>query len=156
MPYKALNYLTGQCNYGGRVTDNNDRLCLVTLLADFYNPDIHKDGHKLSVSGTYTVPPVGDYQSYLDFVKDLPLSAMPEVYGLHENADITKDQNETNNLLKCIITAESGGGGGGGGDRTSALTDLAKDILLKVPERYTCTFTVTTHEKEEKKNQKKI
>jgi len=136
VPYKALNYLTGHCNYGGRVTDNNDRLCLTTLLSNFYNPNVHDAGYKLSASGVYVVPPVGDWQSYVDFIKDLPLSAAPEVYGLHENADITKDQNETNALLSSILTAESGGGGGGGGDRTSALNDLSKDILNKVPERF--------------------
>ena len=39
-PFKALKHLTGQCNYGGRVTDDLDRRTLVTLLEDFYAPDI--------------------------------------------------------------------------------------------------------------------
>lgn len=40
IPFKALIYLTGQCYYGGKVTDDWDRRVLDELLKDFYTPNL--------------------------------------------------------------------------------------------------------------------
>lgn len=36
VPYETLKYLIGECNYGGRVTDGNDRTALQVLLEDYF------------------------------------------------------------------------------------------------------------------------
>ena len=53
---------------------------------------------RFSQSGTYYCPTHGPYETYLEYVRSLPLNPHPEVFGLHENADITKDQKETNEV----------------------------------------------------------
>ena len=92
--YEALKYLTGECNYGGRVTDDWDRRTLKTILAKFYCEDIiYKEPYYFDDdSDTYYAPPDGDYESYLEYIRSLPYVAHPRVFGMHDNVDITKDQ----------------------------------------------------------------
>jgi dynein heavy chain, axonemal len=39
IPFAGHTYLTGECNYGGRVTDDKDRRLLMSLLNLVYNQD---------------------------------------------------------------------------------------------------------------------
>ena len=51
LPWDALTYVTGHVNYGGRVTDDNDRKALMCILARYYTPDdsvVHNDAYKFS------------------------------------------------------------------------------------------------------------
>ncbi|XP_071052042.1 dynein axonemal heavy chain 3 isoform X2 [Onthophagus taurus] len=138
VPFEALTYLTGECNYGGRVTDDKDRRLLNSLLSMFYAPEviIEKD-YKFSESGTYFVPEDTSYEGCIKYIKTMPLIPQPEVYGLHENADITKDNQETLMLLHGILLTQpqiTSGGGGEGEDE--AVIELSKNINSKIPQQF--------------------
>ncbi|XP_028395151.1 dynein heavy chain 3, axonemal-like isoform X1 [Dendronephthya gigantea] len=136
-PLDALVYLFGECNYGGRVTDDKDRRLLLSLLSIFVCGDIiENDLHNFSQSGTYYCPSHGPYETYLEYVRSLPLNPHPEVFGLHENADITKDQKETNELFDCILLTLPRQSGGGGKSSGEIMEELAADILSKFPPRF--------------------
>uniref|UniRef100_G3NDR4 Dynein axonemal heavy chain 12 n=1 Tax=Gasterosteus aculeatus aculeatus TaxID=481459 RepID=G3NDR4_GASAC len=138
VPFEAITYLTGECNYGGRVTDDWDRRLLMTILADFYNQDIiEKPRFPFSPSGEYFAPPKSTYDDYVVFIKELPLSQHPEVFGMHENVDISKDLQQTKLLLDSLLLTQGGGAKGGassGSDR--ALFDIANDILDELPANF--------------------
>lgn len=53
--------MVAEANYGGRVTDDKDRRLIKVILSDFYSPDALNDEYRYSESGTYYVPPEGDY-----------------------------------------------------------------------------------------------
>ncbi|CAB3984933.1 dynein heavy chain 12, axonemal-like, partial [Paramuricea clavata] len=138
VPYKALTYLTGECNYGGRVTDDNDRRCLMSILADFFTSEIiHDAKYKFSQSGKYFAPPKGTYDSYVEFIKELPVTQTPEVFGMHDNVDIAKELQETRQLFNSVLLTQSQKSSGGGGKKgDEALLEIAKDILSKLPNNY--------------------
>lgn len=137
LPLPALSYLTGECNYGGRVTDDKDRRLLMSLLSIFYTEKIiHDEDYKLSPSGIYYAPTEGPYQTYIDYIRTLPLNPNPEVFGLHENADITKDNQETQQLFDSILLTLPRQTGGGGKSSGQVIEELAEDILSKLPKNY--------------------
>lgn len=98
--FDALRYLTGECNYGGRVTDDWDRRTLLTTLEKFYTPNLVDDEKYLfDDSGFYYSPAEKEYENYISFTKKLPSLTKPGIFGLHDNADIIKDQQETDSML---------------------------------------------------------
>lgn len=57
-----------------------------------------------------------------------------QVFGLHANADITKDQQETSLMLDSLLATQgSATTGSGGRSREEVLGEVAKDIDDKVP-----------------------
>lgn len=46
----------------------------------------------------YAIPLLPNRVNGLEVISAMPLTPRPEVFGLHENADITKNFNETNNV----------------------------------------------------------
>ncbi|XP_029912440.1 dynein heavy chain 12, axonemal [Myripristis murdjan] len=137
VPFEAITYLTGECNYGGRVTDDWDRRLLMTILADFYNKDIIKKfRYNFCPSGEYYAPPKSTYEDCIQFIKGLPIIQTPEVFGMHENVDISKDLQQTKLLFDSLLLTQGGAKGGGSSGGDSALYDIANDILVKLPDNF--------------------
>ena len=140
VPMEALNYCTGEANYGGRVTDDKDRRCLNAILRNFYNDAALQPGYLFQTSGpgaeAYAQPAAESYDEYMAAIRALPFSSTPEVFGLHANAAITKELKETRELFDAILLTQSrvGGGGGGGGD--DMLSQIANDIADKLPDDF--------------------
>ncbi|KAK6187847.1 hypothetical protein SNE40_005782 [Patella caerulea] len=143
LPLPAVTYLTGECNYGGRVTDDKDRRLLMSLLSIFYTEEIvTDDNYKFSPTGLYYAPKEGNYNSYIDYIRTLPMIQNPEVFGLHENADITKDNQETQTLFDSILLTLPRQSGGGGKSSGEVIQDLAADILSKLPQDFDVPFVM--------------
>jgi len=137
IPFEALKYMVAEANYGGRVTDPMDRRCINMILSDFYTSDALKDGYKYCESGKYFIPADGPISSYVEFIRnEMPQADVTEVFGLHENADITSAINETNALLGTALSLMPRKAGGAGKSQEEILNDIANNILQKLPKNF--------------------
>jgi dynein heavy chain, axonemal len=136
VPFAALAYLVGECNYGGRVTDDKDRRCIMNILDDFYTSSILHTDYKFSPSGIYFAPPPGPLSSVVEYVRNLPYNEGPEVFGLHDNANISCALSETNMLLDTALSLQPRSSGGSGKSWGETLEELASDIATKIPAEY--------------------
>uniref|UniRef100_A0A7S2LWX2 Uncharacterized protein n=1 Tax=Zooxanthella nutricula TaxID=1333877 RepID=A0A7S2LWX2_9DINO len=142
-PIAALNYLTGECNYGGRVTEAMDRRLLATLLKKYYCIEALQDDFELFNAGgdgpVYRPPPPGGHEAHLEHIASLPLVSPPGVFGFHENANLTKEMGETYNMMQeLLLTAASGGSSGGAGP-DEVVGDISRDVLARLPKAWNLT-----------------
>jgi dynein heavy chain len=61
---------------------------MISILEKYYCIENLNDDYFYSESEIYKAPPFGNAQSYKDYIKSLPLEDSPEVFGLHDNANI--------------------------------------------------------------------
>lgn len=112
-----LNYLGSEINYGGRVTDDKDVRLIKTILRQYIQEGIIRDGFKFSESGKYMSIPGTTQEDYLTYIRDLPFNPHPEAFGLHENAEITTNQTETRRVLESILSIQPRSSSSGGKTR---------------------------------------
>ncbi|KXS09529.1 hypothetical protein M427DRAFT_128896 [Gonapodya prolifera JEL478] len=142
IPWDALLYLTGEITFGGRVTDDWDRRTLRSILQRFYTPAILEDGHKFSPSGVYYAPGDGNIASYRSFIDKLPITEDPSIFGMHENANISFQVQESRRLVRTVLDVQPRiGVAGGGKSPEQIVTDLTSSILEEWPSPLVLEYT---------------
>jgi len=132
IPWDAIVWITGQINYGGRVTDANDLHCLQTTLQKYYCVENLEDGYIYSESGKYYAPQFGNKQSYIDYIDGLPMHDAPELFGLHENADISYQKAESAVMIETVLSIQQRMATAAGGMTTDEIVLLKSRQLLEV------------------------
>lgn len=149
--WNTLQYMAGEVQYGGRITDDMDRrlftayteawLSQATLSPTFsFNPE--SPIVRMPGAFNYRIPNYSDLEEYMGFIAKVPDVDSPEVLGLHPNADLTFRFKEVTQLLNTILDTQpkqtSGGGEGGGKGKTREELVFAKclELMAAVPPDY--------------------
>ncbi|XP_047601385.1 dynein axonemal heavy chain 6 isoform X2 [Lutra lutra] len=135
IPWDALIYITGEITYGGRVTDTWDQRCLRTILKRFFSPETLGEDYKYSESGIYFAPLADSLQEFKDYIENLPLMDDPEIFGMHENANLVFQYKETNALINTILEVQPRSSSGGEGKSNDEIVqELVASVQTRVPE----------------------
>lgn len=107
IPYEALQYLIGEANYGGKVTDKWDRRLLNVYIKSLFCKEA-VEHEKFALSGTpgYFIPDVSStnmLSSYITYAESLSsIEGDPSVVGQHSNAQIASQIEDARRLLYYI------------------------------------------------------
>lgn len=134
--FDALTYLTGECIYGGRVTDIQDRRLINSLLNIFYcEAIIQNDNYKYFNLEMYHVPKENTYDGYINYIYTLPINTPPEAFGLNSNAELTRNYHETQQLFDAVLLTLPRDNPIRNSNQ-DIIDEIIKDILKKLPQEF--------------------
>ena len=109
----------------------------MNILEDFYNPIVMNESHNFDHSKVYhQLPSAAEHAVYMAYIKSLPINDTPEIFGLHDNANITFAQNETFRTLGDLVELQPKTASAGGASREEVMERTAREILNKVPKTF--------------------
>ncbi|KAL7701682.1 dynein heavy chain [Lotmaria passim] len=133
-------YMVADIQYGGRITDNNDRALFKAITEFLYdnhitNPDKCKDGKEMTeFYPGYGIPLFDDINKHREFIRETyPDVDTPEVFQMHPNQDITYRTRQAQEVLATILDVQPRGASTTGGvtreDKVLAMADSYLKLL---------------------------
>lgn len=108
--WPTVRYMLAEVQYGGRVTDDYDKRFLNTIVQVWFKDQIF-DKSFVFFAGppSYKIMKHKVIESYLTEISEMDVVDPPQVYGLHQNADITYQTNMAQSILDTIISIQPKG-----------------------------------------------
>lgn len=124
IPWKALEYINSQITWGGRVTDFWDQRCLTVILNHFCSENTEKNNYVYSQSGIYLCPEGKTVEEFKNYVYQLPATDSPDIFGMHENANLVFRTNESKFFMNTMNAVQ------GKSVQTETANDCSDDDIV--------------------------
>lgn len=153
--WKALHYLVGQIAFGGRVTDDWDRRCLMAHLSNIISPKLLTDNFTFDEAGLFTAPPTRGYEPALQHIDTYQKDDPPSIFGLHINAQMSAQTSQSNDFVDALLSVQPRVSGGSSGSKQDQQVieqaekfkvDVPLDLVYKEPEVETSLHVVLRQE----------
>ena len=129
MNWETLKYMTCEVQYGGRITDDQDRELFKTIGSEFLKPDIFNVDHSYNQYSdfSYDVPRSNKLSEIINGIHNYPEKDRPELFGLHNLADLSYRMKESKEMLGTLIDTQPKESSIGQG---KSMEDVVKDKLI--------------------------
>ena len=144
--YGTVQYMVSEIQYGGKITDQLDRVLFNTYAEKWLTPEVLDDNFMFNPvkplapipnDFVYKAPNFEEHAKYADYCASFPEMDSPEIGGLHPNADLTFRLKEVVAMFNALLeTQPKSGGGGDGRSREDIVYEMAAELLTKVPEDF--------------------
>ena len=114
VPWESIMYLIGEVTYGGSIVDETDRIVMNSTLSKFINDTLFdklkdEDGKELNQEiefkfGDYMIPAYKTLLEYQNYIKTLPNTDDPQIFGLNDNANIVYQLKESDSFLNNLTS----------------------------------------------------
>jgi dynein heavy chain len=144
LSWSTLQYMAGEVQYGGRITDDLDRrlfsgyteawLSSHTLNNSFtFNPE--HSINKIPDNFVYKIPSFIELEDFMAYIQRFPDIDSPEILGLHPNADLTFRFKEVTQLLDTIVETQpkQSTGAAGGKTREETVYGKCQELTSTIP-----------------------
>jgi dynein heavy chain len=136
--WPTILYMICEVQYGGRITDDFDRLLFNTFGNVWLDPSIMRDDFLFfPTSGNfqYKIPNVDSIEGYKKFISEFPGHDSPDIFGLHSNADLTFGTTEAKYILNTILeTQPKGATAAGGKTPEEEVVEKCEELLAMMTE----------------------
>lgn len=136
LSFKAMQYMTCDVQYGGRITDDLDREMFSTYGQLWITEDVFKEKYlfnSLITEFQYMIPDFPDHAGYTQYISTLPDKDNPLIFGLNGNADLTYRLKESGEMINVLIdTMPKESSSASGRSREDDVKDRLQQELIKM------------------------
>ncbi|KAA0176015.1 hypothetical protein FNF27_02407 [Cafeteria roenbergensis] len=149
--WPTLQYMVAEAQYGGKITDDEDRRLFGAYTKLWVSRAAVEDGFTFNPAApinaiprdfVYSVLDSTEIDAYRKYTANLPDVDSPELFGLHPNADLTFRAKEASELLATLGETQPRGaavstaGGAKAKSLDELVMELASDFVKQVPADY--------------------